>query len=553
MVLLFARLLNRPWLSIELLIATLFITVLHLASPIFVIQVLNRYVSHGVTGTLITLTTGVLLAIVLQYCFRQLRTGIARDVSLEPDRQIATRLYEAVAGKQALVLLSEGRANLQEHAGRLHHIRLGLSGENIAMFLDGPCATLYIVAALLISPTLALIALTMTVVGGILGCLHLHLSARATVATQKAGIAQQSVLIAAINNLETMRMFGGARFLSQRFQSSAEMLIQRFRGECAEREWYRSTTLFLTVLLSVILYTVGAMHVVAGTLSTGALIGANILATRAFSTLSSFLLSISLIQRAGREYRELENLFAIDGERTAGARPRFYHGGLSLRGVEFCYPKAPQALFEKVDFSLEQGERLLIVGPNGAGKTTLIRLLTGLLEPDRGSILADRVELRQIDPLWWRAQLMYLPQEPSFLPGTVREAVTMVNPELDDQSLRQIIVVAGLQPFIDQSADGLETFLGDDGRRLPLGIRKRLAMARAMAGGGRLVILDEPTEGLDEAGCQVIYQLLNTFAAAKKTMVIVSRDPRICKAATMVVDLGSKPVPPVRQVNTNDG
>jgi len=106
---------------------------------------------------------------------------------------------------------------------------------------------------------------------------------------------------------------------------------------------------------------------------------------------------------------------------------------------------------------------------------------------------------------------------------------------------------------LNNSADGLNTFLGEEGRTLPLGIRRRLAFARAMANNGKLVILDEPTESLDENGCQTVYRLLNDFVEQGKTIVIVTRDEKIIKGATHTINLDRKPPPAITAAGSADG
>jgi ATP-binding cassette subfamily C protein LapB len=550
---LLSRLIRRPLLTIELLVATLFITVLNLASPIFVIQVLNRYVSHGITGTLITLTSGMLIAMFLQFCFRLIRTRIASDISIDADHTLAARALDALGNARALELLDFGRGRLQESATLLQHVRNGYSGANITSFLDGPFAALYLLAALIISPLLAGIGLIAILVGILLGVINVILSANTSVATQQKSIEQRSLIMSAINNLETVRIFNGIGYLKRPFLSVTESLLGRARKELSGREFYKSTTMFLTILLSVTLYAVGAMQVVDGVLSVGALIGINILVTRAFSTLTQFILSISLINRAQREHTHLVEIFNLPREPGSGNSLQEYSGNLELRGLGFAYPKAHNALFTDINTSIGPGDRLIITGQNGTGKTTLIRLLTGLIEPERGSVLIDKVDLRQIDPVWWRSQLMYLPQEPTFLPSTIKEAILMAASDVSEEQLQEIIVKSGLENYLNNSIDGLTTYLGEEGRTLPQGIRRRLALARAISTSGRLAILDEPTESLDEEGCRTVYRLLNEFAKIGKTMVVVTRDQQIIKGASHIINLDLKPVPDLEKISENNG
>lgn len=133
------------------------------------------------------------------------------------------------------------------------------------------------------------------------------------------------------------------------------------------------------------------------------------------------------------------------------------------------------------------------------------------------------------------------------MPATVRENILSGNPDLDDADLNRIVRAAGLRHFIDSSPKGLETVLSASGANLPPGTRKRLALARALATDGRLLLLDEPTEGLDAEGRAAVYGVMNTMAKEGRTIVVVSYDANILKGAARVLDLSKKPVPEVTE------
>ena len=135
----------------------------------------------------------------------------------------------------------------------------------------------------------------------------------------------------------------------------------------------------------------------------------------------------------------------------------------------------------------------------------------------------------------------------------MRDTIKNSNPELEENRLAEIIRQSGLESYLNNSAEGLNTFLGEEGRSLPQGIRRRLALARAMATYGQLVILDEPTESLDEAGCQAVYGLLNEYAKQGKTIIIVTRDQKIIKGATHIINLDQKPTPEIKALEALNG
>jgi ATP-binding cassette subfamily C protein LapB len=277
------------------------------------------------------------------------------------------------------------------------------------------------------------------------------------------------------------------------------------------------------------------------------MIGANILAARALMPISRFSQLGATFAEASESILILKEFAKLPLESESGSFKSTYKGGLEFKDVAFVFPGAATPLFESLSLTLKPGTISVIRGSNGTGKTTLTRLITGILEPVRGHILADGLDLRQASSEWWRRQIVYMPQEPTLLNTTIRENLMTVNPEMDPQQLLKAITAAGLTSYLDQGPQGLETQVTDNGRNLSLGIRRRLALARALTTDGMLVVFDEPTEGLDSEGVSCVYSTMKDLATRGRTIIVVSHDPKIAKGAQIAIDLNIKPIPRVTE------
>ncbi|MCR4377215.1 MAG: ATP-binding cassette domain-containing protein, partial [Rhodospirillales bacterium] len=315
----------------------------------------------------------------------------------------------------------------------------------------------------------------------------------------------------------------------------------------------QTTTQAIQALMSTAIIAVGGMLVVAGDLDVGLLIGANILATRALGPMVRITQLAGPLAKARTALALMEQIKLLPRERTEGSALGQYKGGIEFKDLGFAYPGQPTPLFESLSLRLEPGSLFVVSGANGAGKTTLAKLLAGLLTPSRGQVLVDGVDLMQVTPEWWRRQLVYLPQEPGFMNTTVRENIQAFNPGLDEAGLNAVIRDAGLEQFFATSQQGFDMELVAGGRNLPVGIRRRLALARALSSNGRLVILDEPTEGLDSEGVQQVGRVINALNQKGRTIIALSHDPNIIKGAPHVLDLNAKPVPRLLHVQSGDG
>jgi ATP-binding cassette subfamily C protein LapB len=341
---------------------------------------------------------------------------------------------------------------------------------------------------------------------------------------------------------DTVRAFNGGDYLVGAWRKHLTV-ISALRKKVSDAQGRSQTVAQSTqAIMSVAIMAVGAVLVVKGQLDTGALMGANILSARALGPIARLAQLGEALAKAQQALRQVRALAQIPTERTQGSALKSYSGSLEFKGCEFAYPNAAP-LFEALSLTIAPGAVLVVTGRNGTGKTTLSRLIMGLIDPSKGQLLADGVDLRQMVPAWWRRQVQYLPQEPTFLDGTVRDNIRTANPDFTDEQILGVLHRAGLGRFIDESPRGLDTEIVENGATLAIGVRRRLALARALATHGRLAVFDEPTEALDDEGRTAVYTAMRDIAASGRTLIVATSDPQILRGAQLILDLNAKPVP----------
>ncbi len=537
----------RPRLAWELMLASFFANLMSMASPVYVIMVLNRYIGYGFDGTLVTLTFGVLIASALGFGFGEVRTRLAGAVSLNPDRELSERTLMALARARLTALQRVPAARQQEVLGHLQTVQGAFDASGISSVADAPYLALYLLAILLLSPLLAFFTLVAIALTAFFTLHSMRQGDEDNARLREEAMAQRGLLSTALAGAETVRAFLGLGFLQRAW--TARMKSQAEASQTAEANKSRGKRRIeaVSVLLRVGVYAIGAMLAVAGDMSVGALIGVSILSGKAMQVSTGFLQSFLAMHKAEEAGRQLAEFLTLPLEPLSGTAMREYAGRQEFVGVGFAYAGTTNPVFENLSFRLEAGTILAVTGNNGSGKSTFCKLSAGLLDPGRGQILADGIDLRQLAPDWWRRQVLYLPQEPTFLNGTIRENIllSVVEPEAEgvNERLNEAIRAASLRRFLDVSRTGLDTDLVDGGRTLPVGIRKRVALARALMHQGRLAVFDDPTEGLDAEGMQAVYAVLNALARQGCTIVVATADANILKAATHVLDMNAKPTP----------
>ena len=534
---------SRPILAAELLTASFFINVLSLISPLFFILVFNKYVTSGFDGTLITLTVGMILAVVLKAAFGVARNRLSEDVVGDRESVRLQQIFQILLRAKPADLVGLPRSQVMDAVQAPQACMAAYSPQNIGAILDAPFAILSVIVIFLLSSPLGLVTLAALCISAIINVIGMHNLRGPAREAAAASAAGRGVAAQALLEPDAVRIFGWQNHLLGGWNKQMR-LMQTQRRNAFRAEGSSQTGLeVISLLTRTIIIAVGARLVVHGELSVGALIGVSYLAGMPVAILSRFLRASATLRSVQEQMAGSRSIAALPSESEHGLAIGNFSGRMEFSDLAFGWPGSTGPLFESVSLALEEGGFLAVTGRNGTGKTSLARLLAGLLEPVRGQILIDGQDLRQLAPGWWRKQIMYLPQEPVFINATVFENIRIANPDMTHEDVQKVVVQAGLKAFLNSQPRGLETILEEGGRLLPPGIRRRLALARALAADGRVAIFDEPTEALDAEGCKTVLDVVRDLLARKKTIVVCTNDMRILPLASAYLDLNVKPEP----------
>ena len=229
-------------------------------------------------------------------------------------------------------------------------------------------------------------------------------------------------------------------------------------------------------------------------------------------------------------------------------------GDVVINDLAYQYPDTKNPVFVGLHAKFQPGQLSAITGVNASGKSTLMKNFISLLEPVRGNIQVDGIEITQLSIEWWRENISYLPQEPQFISATLRDNIFGHHEEdIDNDKINSVIASSDLAGFIQSHPDGIDMPISQAANELSFGIKKRIALARALVNDCKLVFFDEPTESLDARGCQQIYQTLQDLLQSEKTVVIATSDPQIIQKASLVIDMNQKPSPKILNQSNQGG
>ncbi len=504
------------------------INLLLLAPAFFVLQVFGRVLVSRSEETLWLLLTAVVMAL-----------GVGAVLDLVRSRLLSfagAKLEERIA-PQVLRALLEHRAGAGEATPAtlrdVATLRAGLAGPPVLALMDAPWVLLYLLVIFLMHPLLGL--LTMAGMGVLLVLVAMserHTRSTLQDAQAKLGASLRTVDDAAPSR-EAWLAHGGTEVLARRWQGLHEPAVAGLRAAADRAALYQSLSRLLRQLLQSGMLAVGAWLVLEQQAAPGVMVGATLVLGRALAPLEGLIAGWRPLLDGLRSLNRLNaHLVPARDAAASGTMDSASTHRLRLDAVSFAPPGPHRPVLRGVSLELGAGQMLAVIGPSGSGKTVLGRLMLGLVQAHSGSVLLDGVELKA----WNRSALGrlcgYVGHEPQLFDGTVAENIAR-GAAADDsmEQVRAAAELAGIASLIEQLPQGYLTPLGSQGLQLAQGQARRVALARALFGEPALLVLDEPTAGLDADGEQALVQAVEAVRQRGCIVVVLTARLRLARLA----------------------
>lgn len=527
----------KPYLT-QLLAISFVSNALAVALPLFTMVIYDRVIGHRSLDALPMLIVGISIAIAADLLLRFVRGRLIGTIAGRVDYLMGisafAKLIRLPLAYTERPAVSAQMAQIKEFEG----IRDFFTGPGVNAAVDLPFVILILLAIAFIGGWLVLVPLTALLVYAIVGFASTHWMTRVENDAGAKSAERHTLIVDTTLNHEAIKREAMDETWLHRFRLlSAEATIL---GERAHNRGVVVDALSQTLgnLSALAVLTVGALGVLNGSLTVGALIAVMALTWRFLSPIQSLFQTYGRLGRMRRSVKQLDQLlrmadeFEDEAPKPARSPTR---GDIALLRVSLRYGNEPEPSLFGVNLKVRAGTMLAIVGPNGSGKSSLLKVMQGLYRPQGGLVTIDGTDVRQIPTRALRRAIAYAPQRADLFYGTIEQNLRLVDPLASDQALRAATDLVGLTGLIEQLPDGFKTRIGDmNTEALPRGFQRRLSIARALVTQAPILLLDEPEQTLDEAGDLAIRTLLTSIKGTR-TVVYVSHRPSFIKLADEAV------------------
>lgn len=509
----------------DVLIASLLINLLTLATPFFILNVYDRVIPNAAYETLWVLVVGIIGIYLFELLLRGLRGYFIDDAGKKSNLRISSLLFEKVLGLRMEVKPKSVGAfakNLQQ----FENIRDFITSFSITALIDLPFVAIGLAAIWYFAGNMVWIQVIAIIVLLLFSIFMQIPLKRAVEASFHASSQKNAILVEGLNGLETVKLLGAEGQL-QRAWEEAESYISRWnvRSRLLSSSVTHIAT-FVQNLAVVLLVVLGVYKISHGELTQGGLIACIILSRRTLTPMTQVVNLATRFHRAKTSYDVLKRIMKLPEERPAGKqflqRARFA-GKIGLKNVDFRYPEQTTDTLKNITLEIAPGERVALIGPIGSGKTTIGKLLLGLYQPTEGMVSMDDTDIRQIDPAELRHFIGYVPQDVTLFRGTVRDNIVFGTHDVDDATILHAAEMAGVADFVKKHPAGYDMEIGEQGRGLSGGQRQTVAIARALLLDPPVLVMDEPSSSMDNRTETRLKANLAPLLASKTVILITHR------------------------------
>ena len=505
--------------------ASIVINLFVIASPLFTMNVYDRVVPNNATDTLWVLAIGVGIVYIFDLALKFIRTYFLDIAGKKSDIIMSSILFEKVMDIQFTNrprMVGSFANNLRE----FDSIRNFFTSGTIALLIDLPFSLLFILTTYFIAGNIIFIPLSFMFII-LIYTLSIRKPLEASIkSTFEASAKKNGILIEALNGLETIKTMGNSGHVQYTWEEATGEIANKSIKTKALSASVINITQFLIQINTIAIVVAGVYLIKNMELTMGGLIAATILGGRAIAPMASIAGLLSNYGQTKTAFEGLQKIMDMPSERNEGkkfVRRTSFKGAIEFKNVSFAYRKGGKLALDHVSFKINAGDKVGIIGKNGSGKTTIEKMILGLYRPTEGSVLIDGIDINQIDPVDLRRNIGYVPQDVVLFNGTARSNILYKAPYVDDETLLKAARISGVDEYVNLHPQGFDMPVEERGDGISGGQRQSIAIARAFLLDSPIILLDEPTNSLDNQAEAKLKENLKVVLEDKTLLLVTHR------------------------------
>ncbi len=522
----------------EVLLASFFIQLLALVTPLFFQVVIDKVLVHKGLTTLDVLAFGLLVVSLFEVLLGGLRTYLFSHTTQRIDIGLGANLFNHL---MALPINYFGARRVGDTVARvreLENIRNFLTGSALTLVIDAFFTVVFLAVMYYYSPILTYIVLGSIPFYVILSAVVTPILRARVEEKFSRGAENQAFLVESVSGMETIKSMAVEPQLQRRWEEQLAGYVQSSFKTTTLGNVANQLASFINKVVVVLTLWIGASLVIDGAISVGQLIAFNMLAARVSGPILRLVQLWQDFQQVGVSVERLGDV--LNAPREPGYNPNRtslpqLQGRVSFDNVTFRYqPDRPEVL-RRINLDVPPGQVVGIVGRSGSGKSTLTKLVQRLYVPESGRVLIDGVDLAMMDPTWLRRQVGVVLQENILFNRSVHDNIALSDPGMPMERVIHAAKLAGAHEFILELPEGYDTRVEEHGGNLSGGQRQRIAIARALVTNPRILIFDEATSALDYESERIIQDNMRHICQDRTVFIIAHRLSAVRQADRIIV------------------
>jgi ATP-binding cassette, subfamily B, bacterial HlyB/CyaB len=508
----------------EILLASLVIQLIALATPLFTQTIIDKVIVNRTQSTLIVVLIGMVVFTVFTAVLSWLRQYLVLHTGNRVDAVLGSAVFERLFKLPPLYFQHRPTGVISARLHGVETIREFIASTAVTLILDFPFLFIFVAIMLYYSVTLSAIVLGVMAVIAVASFLVAPMFQKRLQEQFQMGARNQAFVTEYVGGMETVKSLQLEPQLASRYRGYLATYLTSSFSTKQLANTYNSFAQMAEQVMNLLILGVGAYMVMNNANFTiGMLIAFQMFAGRVSQPMLRLVGLWQQFQQASLSVDRLGDLMnaPIEPYTLSPKRLQTGSGSIELDNLAFRYSDKLPLLYQNLSAELRAGQTIAIMGPSGSGKSTLAKMLQGFYQPTEGRIRIDGVDIANLSANELRSHFGVVPQETTLFSGTILDNLQMANPQATFEQIVTACKMAEVNSVIEALPDGYQTEIGERGAGLSGGQRQRIAIARALLKRPKILVFDEATSALDAPTAEQFAKTINALRG-KVTMLFIT-------------------------------